>query len=102
VCWSTSIGWNGGDAGSHRFCGEELKRRNGERKKMEWGKKGQVTPLPYLYPRAEVVGTVVVFHYPDSYCAWLPRVGTTWGGGSNYRATRHVMTVMAAVINDKQ
>jgi hypothetical protein len=47
-----------------------------------------------------VVGTVGVLQYPDSYCAYLPRVGATWGGGSNNRATRHVMIVMAAVIND--
>jgi hypothetical protein len=48
------------------------------------------------------VGTVGVLHYPDSYCASLPRVGTSWGGVSVNRATRHVMAVMAAVINDKQ
>jgi hypothetical protein len=49
-----------------------------------------------------VVGTVGVLHYPDSYCASLPRVGATWGGGSINRATRHVMAVIAAVTNDKQ
>jgi hypothetical protein len=51
---------------------------------------------------AEIVGAEVVLHYPDSYCTSLPRVGTTWGGGSINRATRHVMAVMSAVTNDKQ
>jgi hypothetical protein len=54
----------------------------------------------HIYTRGVmVVGTVGVLHYPDSYCASLPCVGATWGGGSNNRATRQVM---AAVINDKQ
>jgi hypothetical protein len=39
------------------------------------------------------VGTAVVFHYRDHYWSWLPRVGTSWGGGSNNRATRPVMAV---------
>jgi hypothetical protein len=48
------------------------------------------------------MGMVGVLHYPDSYCACLPRVGATWGGGSNNRATRHVMAVIVAVINGKK
>jgi hypothetical protein len=44
---------------------------------------------------AEIVGVGVVFHYGDSYRAQMPCVGTTWGGGSNNRATRQVMAVMA-------
>jgi hypothetical protein len=48
------------------------------------------------------VGTVGVLHYRDSYYEQLPCVGATWGGGSINHATRHVMAVIAAVINDKQ
>jgi hypothetical protein len=50
----------------------------------------------------EVVGAVGVFHYPDSYYVLLPRGGTTWGGGSNNRATRYIMAVKAAVIDSTQ
>jgi hypothetical protein len=49
-----------------------------------------------------IVGTVGVLHYRDNYCACLPHAGAMWGGGSNNRATRHIMAVIAAVINDKQ
>jgi hypothetical protein len=61
--------------------------------------------LPHspIYKRGvEIVGAEVVLHYPDSYCAQMPRVSTAWGGGSNNHATRQVMAVMAAITNDKQ
>jgi hypothetical protein len=58
-------------------------------------------PRSPIYTRGVmVVGAVGVFHYPDSYCVYLPRVGAMWGGGSSNRATRQVMAVIAAVIND--
>jgi hypothetical protein len=66
---------------------------------MKWGKKGELPPLPYLYRRAAVVGTVVVLHYPNRFCGSLPCGGMTWGGGSNNRATRRIMAVNAVVIN---
>jgi hypothetical protein len=31
-------------------------------------KRGELPPLPYLYRRAAIVGTVVVLHYPNRYC----------------------------------
>jgi hypothetical protein len=31
-------------------------------------KRGELPPLPYLYHRVAVVGTVVVLHYPNRYC----------------------------------
>jgi hypothetical protein len=70
-----------------------------QRKKMKWGKGGKVTPLPYLYCGAAVVGTVVVLHYPEHFCRSLSRGSPTWGGGSNNRATRYIMAVNVAVIN---
>jgi hypothetical protein len=60
---------------------------------------GELPPLPHLYCRAAVVGTVGVYHYPDRFCTYSPRGGATWGGGSNNRATRRIMAVIAAVIN---
>jgi hypothetical protein len=41
------------------------------------------------------VGTAVVLHYRENYWAQMPRGGTTWGGGSDNRATRRVMAVIA-------
>jgi hypothetical protein len=66
---------------------------------MKWGKRGELPPLPYLCRRVAVVGTVVVLHYPDRFCGGSPCGGTTWGGGSNNRATRRIMAVNVAVIN---
>jgi hypothetical protein len=58
--------------------------------------------LPHspIYTRGVmVVGTVGVLHYPDHFCQSSPCGGAMWGGGSNNRATRHVMAVNDAVIN---
>jgi hypothetical protein len=80
-----------------RARGEEIEEEEGVE-----GKKGKVPRSPIYTRGIDIVGMVGVLHYPDSYCASLPRVGATWGGGSINRATRHVMAVMATVINDKQ
>jgi hypothetical protein len=76
-----------------RSGGGELEVRR-QRKKKEWGKKRELPPLPYLYRRAVVVGTVVVLHYPDRFCGGSPRGGTSWGGSSYNRATTPIMTMM--------
>jgi hypothetical protein len=89
---------DGGGAGPQWSCRGELEEES-ERKKMKWGKRGELPPLPYLYRRVSVVGTVVVLHYPDRFCGSSPSGGATWGGGSNNRATRRIMVVNAAVIN---
>jgi hypothetical protein len=89
---------DGGGAGSWWSGGGELEGLS-HRKKMKWGKRGELPPLPYLYCRAAVVGTVVVLRYPDRFCEGSPRGGATWGGGSNNRATRRIMAVNVAVIN---
>jgi hypothetical protein len=68
----------------------EVKRQ----RKKEWGKKRELPPLLYFYRGVVVVGTVVVLHYPDRFCEGSPRGGTSWGGGSNNRATRPVMAMM--------
>jgi hypothetical protein len=39
------------------------------------------------------MGVAVVLHYRGSFWAQLPRVGVSWGGGSNNRATRPIMAV---------
>jgi hypothetical protein len=41
------------------------------------------------------MGRAVVLHYRDNYWAQMPRGGMTWGGGSDNRATRQVMAVIA-------
>jgi hypothetical protein len=92
---------DGGDAGSRWSDGGELEVRS-QRKKMKWGKSEELPPLPYLYRGAVVVGTVGVLHYPDRSCRSSPHGDATWGGGSNNRATRRIMAVIAAVINDLQ
>jgi hypothetical protein len=84
-----------------RSGGGELEKKVGQRKK-ERGKKRLSYPAPLFIPRAVVVGAVEVLHYPDSFCAHLPRGGTMWGGCLNNRATRHVMAVIATVTNDSQ
>jgi hypothetical protein len=89
---------DGGDAGSWWSDGGELEVRN-QRKKMKWGKRGELPPLPYLYRGVVVVGTVGVLHYPDRSCRSSPCGGMMWGGGSNNRATRRIMAVIVAVIN---
>jgi hypothetical protein len=38
-------------------------------------------------------------HYPDRFCRGSPRGGVMWGGDSNNRATRHMMAVIAAIMN---
>jgi hypothetical protein len=70
-----------------------------QRKKMKWGKRGELPLLPYLYHGVVVVGTVGVLHYPDRSCGSSLCGGATWGGGSNNRATRRIMAVIVAVIN---
>jgi hypothetical protein len=76
-----------------RSAGGELEVKR-QRKKKEWGKKRELPPLLYFYRGVVVVGTVVVLHYPDRFCEGSPRGGTSWGGGSNNRATRPVMAMM--------
>jgi hypothetical protein len=81
--------------------GEHGEKR--QRKKKERGVKRAKLPRFPIYTRGiDIVGTVGVLHYRDNYCAHLPRVRVTWGGSSNNRATRHIMALIAAVINDKQ
>jgi hypothetical protein len=80
----------------------ELEVKKSQRKKMKWGKKGELPPLPYLYRGAVAVGTVGVLHYPDHFCRGLPCGGMIWGGGSNNHATRRIMAVTAAVIKGSQ
>jgi hypothetical protein len=62
-------------------------QRSGGRRRYCGGKKSKFTPIPYLYRKTEVVGIVVVIHYPDRFCGDSPRGGAEWGGGSCNRAT---------------
>jgi hypothetical protein len=89
---------DGGGAGSRWSSGGELKVKS-QRKKIKWGKRGELPPHPYLYRRMAVVGTVVVLHYPDRFYRGSPCGGATWGGGSNNHATRRIKAVNVAVIN---
>jgi hypothetical protein len=54
--------------------------RGGEPEEEEGaGVKMAKLPRSPIYKHgAEIVGAEVVFHYGDSYCAQMPRVGTTW------------------------
>jgi hypothetical protein len=94
-----------GTAAAQAHSSSTMRSSRGERARgRRWTgvKKGKVTPLPYLYRGAAVVGTVGVLHYPAHFCRGSPRGGATWGGGLNNRAIRRIMTVIATVINGLQ
>jgi hypothetical protein len=58
-------------------------------------KRGELPPLPYLYRRAAVVGTVVVLHYPDRYCEHRHVAAHRGAAVPVNRVARPVMAMMA-------
>jgi hypothetical protein len=86
-----SVKGNGGGAG---LCAL-VRRRSAQGGEPEVGdevrgKKEKLTPLPYLYPRSRGRGRGGSVPLPRSFLIMLPRVGMSWGGGSNHRATRQL------------
>jgi hypothetical protein len=78
----------------------EENSRGEARGRRRSGVKVAKLPRSLIYTRgAMVVGTVGVLRYPDHFCSGLPHGSVTWGGGSNNRATRRIMAVIAMVIN---
>jgi hypothetical protein len=62
------------------------------------GKKDKLTLLPYLYPRSRGCGRGSSVPLPRPFLIMLPRVGTSWGGGSNHHATMQLWQWRQAMI----